>query len=218
MFKQERNLEFFSENLKYLIKKNNIKNVDLAHHLSLSKSAISNYVSGISVPKLETVVKIASYFDVNFERLISKKIDESEIALNEDGKLVYNIPLFHKQLISDNIIYRNENYIGIITSPIPLEENMECYAIKAYDDSMKGYGISSGSLVIFSAASEVKDDDIVAVFIKSKKQIFIRSIKHFDKKLEFTSANGKETFKITKSGCDAVVLGKVFLATFFPNE
>ena len=121
MFKQERNLEFFSENLKYLIKKNNIKNVDLAHHLSLSKSAISNYVSGISVPKLETVVKIASYFDVNFERLISKKIDESEIALNEDGKLVYNIPLFHKQLISDNIIYRNENYIGIITSPIPLE-------------------------------------------------------------------------------------------------
>lgn len=217
MLKNKHSLEFFSENLKYLIKKNNIKNLDLANFLGLSKSAITNYIKGTSVPKLETVVEIASYFDVNFEKLIGQKIDEAEIAFNEDG-IVYNIPLFHKQLFSDSIIYRNENYIGIITSPIPVEEELECYAIKAYDDSMKSHGITCGSLVIFSAATIFSDNDIVAVLIKSKKQIFIRAIVSSGKKTELISDNGSEIFKTTKSGCDAIVLGKVVAATFFPNE
>ena len=218
MPKQERNLNFFSENLKYLIKKNNIKHIDLAQQLELSKSAISNYISGLSVPKLETIVKIASYFDVDFENLISKKAVEAEISFNEEGKLVYNIPLFHKQLISDKIIYRNENYIGIITSPLPVFEDLECYALKSYDDSMKSFGIAFRSLVIFSAATEWSDDDIAVVLIKSKKQLYIRSVKCIDKKIELTSDNGKETYKITKSECDAVILGKVISATFFPNK
>ncbi|MBQ3181301.1 MAG: helix-turn-helix domain-containing protein [Clostridia bacterium] len=218
MVKLKHNLEFFSKNLRYLIKKNNIKNVELADFLGMSKSAISNYITGVSVPKLETVVKIASYFDVNFEKLISQKIDEAEIAFNEEGKLLYNIPLFHKQLATDSVIYRSENYVGIITSPVPVEEDLECYALKAYDDSMKSFGIVSKSLVIFSAATEVSDNDIAAVLIKSKKQLSIRSVKCFDKKIELISDNGKETFKITKKGCDAVVLGKVVSATFFPNK
>ncbi len=218
MSKYEQNFEFFSENLKYLIKKNNIKNVDLAHYLGLSKSAISNYLKGGYMPKLETVAKIASYFDVKFESLINRKVDEIEISVNEDGKLIYEVPLFHKQLITDNIIYRSENYIGIITSPIPVEEDLECYAVKAYDDSMKSYGITSKSLIIFSAASEVLKHDIAAVLIKSKKQIFIRYVNSIDKKIELISDNGTETFKITKNGCDAVILGKVVAATFFPNN
>lgn len=218
MIKPKHNLEFFSENLRYLIKKNNIKNVELANFLGMSKSAISNYIAGVSVPKLETVVKIASYFDVNFENLIDKKINEAEIAFNEEGKLVYNIPLFHKQLASDNIIYRNENYVGIISSPVPVNDDLECYAVKAYDDSMKSFGITSKSLVIFSAATKTNDDDIAVVLIKSKKQLLIRSVKCFDKKIELTSDNGKEAFKITKRGCDAVILGKVYSATFFPNK
>lgn len=218
MSTKEQISEFFSKNLKYLIKKNNIKNIDLAKHLELAKSAISNYIKGTSVPNLETIINIASYFDVSVDNLVHKKINEAEIALNEEGKLVYNIPLFHKQLNSHNIIYRNENYIGIITSPIPVEEDLECYAIKAYDDSMKKFGISFRSLVIFSAATDASDDEIAVVLIKSKKQLYIRSVKCFDKKIELTSDNGTETFKITKSGCDAVVLGKVICATFFPNE
>lgn len=218
MPKQECSLEFFPQNLKYLIKKNSIKHIDLAQHLGLSKSAISNYIAGLSVPKLDTIVKIASYFDVDFESLISRKVDEIELSFNEEGKLVYNIPLFHKQLVSDKIIYRNENYIGIITSPIPVYEDLECYALKSYDDSMKKFGISFGSLVIFSAATDASDDEIAVVLIKSKKQLYIRSVKCLDKKIELTSDDGKETFKITKSGCDAVVLGKVICATFFPNK
>ena len=218
MLKNELNLECFSENLKQLIKKNNIKNVELAEYLGRSKSAISNYISGFAIPKLETIVKIASYFDVDFEKLISKKINEAEISLNEDGKIVYNIPLFHKQLISDKIIYRNENYIGNITSPLPTKDSQECYAVKLYDDSMKKFGMTKESLAIFTTSSEVNSGDIAAVFIKSKKEILIRSVQYEKKKILLISDDATEEYKITKNDCDAVVLGKVIYATFNPNN
>ncbi len=216
MLNQNMNLECFSKNLKHLIKKNNIRNVDLANYLGISKSAISNYISG-SVPKTETIFKIASYFDVNIENLISKKSDETEIGLNEEGKLVYKIPLFCKDLLSDKIVYRNENYIGIITSPIPTKKEHDCYAVKCYDNSMKNYGFAEESIAVFSAATQVSDGEIAAVFIKSKKRIFIRRVKFKDKKIELISDNGSEIYKISRDNCDAVILGKVVSATFFPN-
>ncbi len=218
MLTKEQNFKLFSENLEYLIKKNNIKQIELAKYLGMSKSAISNYLTGKYSPRTTTLMRLASYFDVTLESLIDQKVNEAKTALNEEGKLVYNVPLFHKQLNSDSVIYRNENYIGIITSPIPVFEDLECYALKSYDDSMKSFGIAFGSLVIFSAATDASDDEIAVVLIKSKKQLYIRSVKCSDKKIELTSDKGKETFKITKNGCDAVILGKVICATFFPNE
>ena len=218
MLKNELNLECFSENLKQLIKKNNIKNVDLANHLGLSKSAISNYISGVSVPKMETVAKIASYFDVDFENLISLEIDTDEPYLGEPGKITYNIPVFHKSLNSDKIIYRGDNYIGNITSPLPTKDSQECYAVKLYDDSMKKFGMTKESMAIFTTSSEVNSGDIAAVFIKSKKEIFIRSVQYEKKKILLISDDATEEYKITKNDCDAVVLGKVIYATFNPNN
>lgn len=218
MSTKEQNFKLFSENLKYLIKKNNIKQIELAQYLGMSKSAISNYLTGEHPPRTKTLMRIASYFDVSLESLIEQKVNEAEISFNEEGKLVYNIPLFHKQLYSDNIIYRSENYIGTITSPIPVFKDLECYALKSYDDSMKKFGISFGSLVIFSAATDASDNEIAVVLIKSKKQLYIRSVKCSDKKIELTSDKKKESFEITKNGCDAVILGKVICATFFPNK
>lgn len=208
----------FSKNLKYLIEKNNIKNIDLANYLSVSKSAISNYISGVSVPKLETIVKIASFFDVAFENLITENINKSELAFNEEGALVYKINLFHKQLVSDTIIYRKENYIGAITSPIPVDEKSECYALKSYDNSMKSFGITEKSLNIFKLDSKIFDNDIAVVLIKPEKQLYIRSVTESEKKIELRSDEGVKSFKKTKKGCDVHILGKVILSTFSPNE
>ena len=60
---QHDEFKLFSKNLKQLLKKNNIKNIDLANELGLSKSAISNYLSG-TMPKMKTIADIATFFDV----------------------------------------------------------------------------------------------------------------------------------------------------------
>lgn len=217
MSKNELNLEHFSENLKKLIQKNNIKNIDLANHLGLSKSAISNYISG-KIPKLEIIYKIASYFDVSFDALISKNISEAKIHLNENGDLAFKLPLFNKVLNSGKIIYRKPNYFGVITLPFPVKKDLECYALRMYDDSMKNFGISNESLVVFSAATEVADGEIAAVVIKSKKRMCIRSVKYGNKKIFLCSDDKTEEFKITNNECDAIILGKVVYATFDPNN
>ena len=160
--------EFFSENLKQLIKKNNIKNIDLANQLGMSKSAISNYISGTSVPTMKTVAKIASFFDVSYNELIGRNIEAVSTTLNEEGKLVYTLPLFQKTLSNTEIIYRNENYVGKITSPLPFYEDLECYASLIYDNSMLSYGISKGCMAVFSVVQEVENGEIAAVLIKSK--------------------------------------------------
>ena len=215
--KSKFNAEFFSANLKKLIKDNKIKNVDLATHLGLSKSAISNYISGVSVPKLEISAKIAEYFDVELEKLMGENIEETEIGFDEGENVGYKIPIFSKKLASDSIIYRKENYIGVITSPLPASESSDCYAVKVYNDSMSRYGFNRGSLVFFSPSEEVLNGDVAAVLIKSKKQIIIRLVEFENKKIILKSDNSKEEFKSTKD-CDAQVLGKVIFATFYPNK
>ena len=210
-------LDFFSENLKQLIKKNNIKNIDLAEHLGVSKSAISNYISGVSVPKIKTIAKIASFFDVSYDTLIGRSVEAASIRLNENGKPVYTLPLFHKILSNTEIIYRNENYVGEITSPLPIYEDLECYAFLTYDNSMTDYGISKGCLTIYSAAQEMHSGDIAAVLIKSKKIICARRVESDSKKITLVCNEDAQTYKKTKSGCDAVVLGKILFSTFDPN-
>lgn len=214
---QHDEFKLFSKNLKQLLEKNNMKNIDLANKLGVSKAAISNYLSG-STPKLKTIADIAAIFDVSYDSLIGREIDTANIKLNENGKLVYTLPLFHKMLINTDVIYRSDNYIGEITSPIPICEDLECYALMSYDDSMTSYGIAKGCLAVFSATQKAADDDIAAVLIKSKNTIIIRSVKTDSKGVTLTNDKGSEFYQKTKAGCDAVVLGKILYATFHPNN
>jgi len=210
--------ECFAKNLKRLIKKNNIKNIDLADHLGLSKSAVSNYLAAVSIPKVEILSKIAGFFDVTMESLVCEKYEEVSLAFNEDNKAISKIPLFHKTLSSADVIYRNENYMGLLTSPLHIDEELDCYGTLTYDDYMCGYGIPKRSLVVFSSSTEVANGEIGAVFIKSERKIVIRSILSDNKKITLNSDNGSEIFKKTKGVCDAVILGKVVFATFYPNN
>ena len=213
------NSECFAKNLKRLIKKNNIKNIDLADYLGLSKSAVSNYLSAVSIPKVEILSKIAEFFDVTMESLVKEKYEElSSLSFNENDKAISKIPLFHKTLSSADVIYRNENYMGLLTSPLHIDEELDCYGTLTYDDFMCGYGIPKRSLVVFSSSTEVTNGEIGAVFIKSERKIVIRSILSDNKKITLNSDNGSEVFEKTKGNCDAVILGKVVFATFYPNK
>lgn len=206
--------ERFAKNLKKLIELNKVKHIDLAEDLGVVKSAISNYVSGKHSIGLETAAKIASYFDVSVDYLIGYKHE----TFHEGGKPACEIPVFHKSLSLDTVIYRSDNYIGVISSPLPIGPDVDSYAVKIYDDSMKSFGLLSESMVFFSPEVEVKTDDIAAVLIKSKKQIFIRSVKLNKNKITLISDNKSEEFKITRNDSDVQILGKVVYPILNQNK
>ena len=63
----------FSDVLKQLRLKANLKFEELARHLGCSKSSISMYENGTREPNLETLEAIADYFNVDMNTLTDSK-------------------------------------------------------------------------------------------------------------------------------------------------
>ena len=205
----------FSEKLDKLIQKNGIKKIDLAKELGISKSAVSNYLSGVSTPKIGTLRKIAAYFGVSFEDLINVETeDETIFSLNESDKYICSIPLFHNVLNSEGVIYKAENFIGNITAPIFLPENSECYAVIVRDDLMQEDGIICGSLVVFDAESSPSSGELVAVIDRNARRITIRRILYDGDNIKLCYADNFDEY----NSSIFVILGKILFATFNPNK
>lgn len=80
----------FSQNLKYLRKKHDMEQIDLAHKLGRkSASSISEWEKGKYTPKMATLSKISEIFNVNIDDLmgtdlsIEKTENEEEIEYPE---------------------------------------------------------------------------------------------------------------------------------------
>ena len=61
----------FSNNLRTLRRKNNVTQQQLAMFLCLSRSTIAGYETKSHQPDLDTLEKLAIYFDVSIDYLIS---------------------------------------------------------------------------------------------------------------------------------------------------
>lgn len=209
--------KIFSYNLKYLLEKNGIRNVELAKHLGVSKSAISNYISGASIPKLKTIANIALFFDVGVDDLLKDYLDKPRVKINEEGTLSFSVPFFCKELLPGDVIYRNDNYQGEFSTPFPIKHDSKCYAVMVYDNDMSNYGISKRNIAIFCPGENISNGNIAAVKLKSSNRIIIRSVIEEDDEITLLCKKGKETYKKTPNGCEVVVLGKVLWATFNPR-
>ena len=88
----------FSQNLKYLRNKHNMEQIDLAHKLGRkSASSISEWEKGKYTPKMQTLVEIASIFNVNIDDLMGEDLSSDKeskqknsfetIAAHLDGDL-----------------------------------------------------------------------------------------------------------------------------------
>jgi transcriptional regulator with XRE-family HTH domain len=69
---QQQNIKnmIFSNELKNLMEEAHITQVKLAKYLDIAQSAVSNYLNGVT-PRSDILIKIAQYFDVSMEQLLS---------------------------------------------------------------------------------------------------------------------------------------------------
>lgn len=76
----------FSDRLYKLMHDNKIKAVDLSNSIGISTAALSKYLNDkISTPKSDVLFKIAKYFDVSMEYLIS-----GELSVSNTSDHLYN--------------------------------------------------------------------------------------------------------------------------------
>lgn len=166
------NFNKFAENLKLLLKKNNIKQVDLAKHVGKSRQTISHWVRGVVMPDPESMLQTALLFGV----------DPYSLIFGQNSK-IYEAA--REKLATNKVdVYDDRKQQVILSVSSPTKTSPKSFAIIIMDDS--GYNISSpypsipkDSIVIIDPQAEIRNDCIIAVKKKEEDKIIIRRYKDY---------------------------------------
>ena len=106
---EEQYRKIFSKNLRYYMTLHNKTQMDIINDLNINKSAISTWVNGTRLPRMDKVDMLAKYFHINRSDLIEEK-SESEMS----QKSVLDLQLEERVLNTFSLL-KTENQIKGIT-------------------------------------------------------------------------------------------------------
>lgn len=89
----------FPKLLKYYLMLNGKTQKDLVDYLGVSQSAVSNWTTGIRLPDMEIVAKIAKFLHIEIQDLIQEDKLNKNYYLNDDAKQI-------AQFVSNNPEYK----------------------------------------------------------------------------------------------------------------
>lgn len=159
----------------------------LADRLSVSKQTISNWETGIKVPRMGSLQKLADLFDVKIGEITNASIERSDRAKNHrPSNVIYPV--------GSGFERRTIPIIGEIAcgDPITAEENIEGYTEEIFEKPVpsgtlfglrcKGNSmeptIHDGSIVTIREQPDVEDDEIAAVLIDDDNEATLKRVKH----------------------------------------
>lgn len=160
--------ESFAKRMKEGMSIKNIKQVDLVEKTGLTKSAISQYLSGKYEPKQKGIYLIAKALDVNEAWLMSHDVPMERVTTKYPDNVL-------------KIETRKFPVLGTIAAgePIIAEEQCEYYVeagtdiradfcLKVQGDSMINARICDGDIVFIRKQPDVNDGEIAAVLIDTE--------------------------------------------------
>ena len=93
----------FADKLKLAMTERNMKPVDLAFAIKKNKSSVSQYLSGINIPKDSTKEKICEALNVPLEYFADDIEDEKQ------DKFIYNVPIKE----AARLLHKSEQFIRV---------------------------------------------------------------------------------------------------------
>jgi repressor LexA len=195
----------FVNRLNKIMSLQNVKQVDLVEKTGLTKSAISQYCSGIYEPKQNALYKLAEALNVS-----------------EAWLMGYDVPM-ERKIYPDNILKiekRKIPLIGKIAAGVPIfaEENLEYYieagtninadfCLKVKGDSMINARINDGDIVFIKKQPDVDNGEIAAVLINDEATL--KRIYKKENEVILTAENPAYTPIIYNEFKEIRILGKV---------
>lgn len=80
---------FISENIAFLVKKNDLSLDDFGAFFDLSKGLTGQYVRKLSLPKIITIQKICSHYKITIDDFINKDLSAPKAYGIKQGQLLY---------------------------------------------------------------------------------------------------------------------------------
>lgn len=157
---------------------------ELADALNLSQKTISNYEVGTRDPDNDTLIKMATFFDVSVDYLLGISNIKKPYYLYTDVKEVSDvskyysigsmtkIPVVSKLLNQDPFLYESNivDYISIPSEELP---QGEYFGIKVTGDSMNLSHLIDGCIAIVSK-QDILENGEIGIFILDDKDAEIK--------------------------------------------
>ena len=167
--------ENFAKNLKHLREKQNIEQLELAHHLGRkSASSVSEWEKGKYTPKAGTLRMIADYFHVSLSDLMGKDLTTNPTNIHEVSNFI-NIPILG-QIACGDPITAEENIIGYLQEPADSLPTGNIFALSTVGNSMSPT-IPEGSSVIIREQPDVEQGEIAAVLVNGDSEATLKRVK-----------------------------------------
>lgn len=198
-----------SERLKYLMDRKNLKQSDIIDMVKnsgeyISKSALSQYVNGQSIPDQRKLT------------ILSKVLNVSEVWLmgygDTEAQNVKNILFIKpstKKIPVIGTIAAGEPILAVenIEEYIDLDEKINAdFALKVRGDSMVGASIFDGDIVFIRKQNDVDDGEIAAVIIDDSATL--KRVYKFDNRVVLKAENPRFKPIILNGDNQVYIVGK----------
>ncbi|HZK58076.1 MAG TPA: S24 family peptidase [Clostridia bacterium] len=153
----------FAKRLKEAMDIRNIRQVELVEKTKISKSAISQYLSGAFVPKQKNTYKIAEALNVDPVWLMGKDVsmERKDYSENLFPVKIKKVPLLG-EIAAGEPIYVHEKY----STYMEVDEDLNVdFCLKIKGDSMIGARILNEDIVFIRRQPCVENGEIAAVII-----------------------------------------------------
>ncbi len=168
-----------SENIRHLRKLEKISQKELAESLEIPRSTLNNWERGSSEPKLESIIKLAEYFDVSVGDLIEDNIEYLQKGDYDNGVKVLALTLDELERPNVELVESKAEagYLGGFQDPEYIKElprfsfpNLSHGNYRGFEivgDSM--LPVESGSIIIsqyVEKLSHIKDGETYIIVSK----------------------------------------------------
>lgn len=153
----------------------------------IAASTFTDWKQGRSSPKADKLLRIAAYFDLSLDEMLSSTDTEAAMSPRLAGKHTsgralsahdgHRLPIIG-EIRAGSPIVTNETILGYEYADINDGHADEYFYLKVRGDSMKNCGMVDGSLVLFHKQQYAQDGEIVACLVGGDSATVKRFFKH----------------------------------------
>lgn len=192
---------------------------EVADAIGISRSRYAHYEQGRAEPDTETLTKIAHFFGMTLEYLVSgteSPKDEKKVLANSDVEPTRLIPVLGV-IRGGEPIYAQEDILGYLHAPSSkIQNGYEYFYLRVIGDSMRGDGIFPGSYVLIRRQDYVEDGDIAVVFIYEFEEATVKRIRFIDRRVFLIPSNPEYHIQAYKPD-EIKIIGKVIMVIHAPG-
>lgn len=222
MFALESKEGLLGMRLKYLRKRMNKNQEQVARSVNISRARYSHYENNHVEPDIDLIKKLAAYFDVNTDYLlgVSDNENNNNNFINETHNIEYNpkmmkIPVLGHISAGKPILA--EEHIEEYTS-VPNTGNYkqsDLFMLKVKGDSMTGSRIYEGDRVLVKMQPEVENGEIAVVNVNGYEAT-LKKVRKMENGQTLLMPSNENYDPILVDSENARIIGKVIQVIFEP--